>query len=653
MFQLIFDLTEEGFNHFEKIIEAVFAFINAAKSDENLEKLLKNLKEIKQKTFEFAEDGQTTFPGDIDNIMETSYLFGFKNMLGNPIDVLFTKERALKILDDLSPDKTFILIDSTNKTFNSDYLTSTELLYTRNYKCAYKMNDIPAEILNHLKEVKSIDGYNFTLREENDDYSKLNGLTEKPCYEKSPNECEKYNEFDPKNSSDLTPYTVKSGDNILSLMKIDRSFGIPFVKGFIEIELDQEEIQELMSTEDKKATCDLLLEYLNTKFSQSSLAEGGTSIYISFNPPSSLQFTFSTYNDLVNKTIDYIINLFNETIDEYTFNYIKEHYILSYAKDINSPAVYFRNEIFNIFKRFISVDTFEFYDYPKETIENITFKGMDDIFSEMVKIKRKSLKYLTYGDISFELANSTTTKLSSLINNTDEITLLLKTPKIVKIPDNTSIALMLKSDNKYQRQGRTLVLYEFNETLKEKMELYSYFAADILFDYVRSQKGSGYAVKTRIENVLGKYYLFIYVLGKVYSPAEMDRLVNEGIELTFNYTGEAPIDLIRQHLKNRNSINGYAGDKFESLFEYLEPKNNFKNEKNDEEKMTYKSIIEDLKEVFVTKVKRISILYHRGDLTEEEYKNQKGELDAKYYLNTNIPNNRTEDFKYLNIYANQ
>ena len=105
--------------------------------------------------------------------METSYLFGFKNMLGNPIDVLFTKERALKILDDLSPDKTFILIDSTNKTFNSDYLTSTELLYTRNYKCAYKMNDIPANILEHLKEVKSIDGYNFTLREENDDYSKI------------------------------------------------------------------------------------------------------------------------------------------------------------------------------------------------------------------------------------------------------------------------------------------------------------------------------------------------------------------------------------------------------------------------------------------------------------------------------------------------
>ena len=132
----------------------------------------------------------------------------------------------------------------------------------------------------------------------------------------------------------------------------------------------------------------------------------------------------------------------------------------------------------------------------------------------------------------------------------------------------------------------------------------------------------------------------------------MDRLVNEGIELTFNYTGEAPIELIRQHIKNRNSINGYAGDKFESLLEYLEPKNNFKNENNDEENMTYKSIIEDLQEVFVSKVKRISILYHRGDLTEEEYEKQKGQLDDKYYLNTNIKNDPTENMKYLEKFAN-
>ena len=649
MFQLLFDLTEDGLNNVDTVIEAVFAFINTAKSDENIEELLKNIKEIKQKTFDFAEDRQTTFPGDIDNIMESSYLFGFKNMLGNPIDVLFTKERALQILNELSPDRAFILIDS-SKDIDSHYLNSEEVLFTRNYKIAYKMNDIPRDILNHLKEVKSIEDYNFALREKNNDYSKLNDLTEKPCYEKSANECAKYKEFDPKNSSDLEPLIVKDKDNVLSLMKIDRSFGIPFVKGYINIELDPEQIKELMSLEVKQATCDLLLDYLNTKFSQSSLAEGGTTISINFKEPSNLIFIFSTYNDLLNKTIDYIINLFNETIDEATFKYIKEHYLLSYAQNINSPAVDFRNEIFNVFKRFISVDTFEFYDYSKETIEQIKFSDMDDLFMNMVKINRKSLKYLTYGDISYELASSTTVNLSSLITNKDEVTLLLKEPKIVEIPDNSSILYILKSKNIYQRQGRTLVLYEFNETLKEKMEIYSYFAADILFDYIRSQKGSGYAVKTRIENVLNKYYLFIYVLGKVYSPAEMDRLVNEGIKLTFSYKG-TEIDLIRQHLKNRKSINGYAGDKFESLIEYVDPKSNFKNEKNDEENMTYESIINDLQEVFVTKVKRISILYHRGDLTDDEYKKEKGELDENYYLNTNIKNIATEDINYLDQYV--
>ena len=78
-----------------------------------------------------------------------------------------------------------------------------------------------------------------------------------------------------------------------------------------------------MDSIDKKSTCDLLLYYLNNKFSQSTLAEGGTIISISFDEPSKLQIMFSTYNDFINKTIDYIISLFKEPIDEDTFIFIK------------------------------------------------------------------------------------------------------------------------------------------------------------------------------------------------------------------------------------------------------------------------------------------------------------------------------------------
>ena len=75
-------------------------------------------------------------------------------------------------------------------------------------------------------------------------------------------------------------------------MKIDRSFGIPFVKGFVDIELDKDKIKELMDSIDKKAICDLLLYYLNIKFYQSTLVEGGTFISIGFDKPSNLQSCF-------------------------------------------------------------------------------------------------------------------------------------------------------------------------------------------------------------------------------------------------------------------------------------------------------------------------------------------------------------------------
>jgi secreted Zn-dependent insulinase-like peptidase len=246
MFEYLLDLTQKGLDNIDKIIEAVFASINSAKSDPNIEEILDNIKTMEQKGFIFAEDKQTKFPDDIDNIMENFYLFGYKNILGNPVDKIFTKERALQILNDLSPDRSFILVDSSSN-LNSKYLTSSELLFTRNYNLPYRINKIPDEIITYLKEVKSIDDYNFTLREKNDDFSKLDDLTEKPCYKKSPNKCQEFKEFD-TSSNDMTPYVVKDEDNTLSLMKINRSFGVHFVKGYINIELDNDKLKELTNS---------------------------------------------------------------------------------------------------------------------------------------------------------------------------------------------------------------------------------------------------------------------------------------------------------------------------------------------------------------------------------------------------------------------
>ena len=54
--------------------------------------------------------------------------------------------------------------------------------------------------------------------------------------------------------------------------------------------------------------------------------------------------------------------------------------------------------------------------------------------------------------------------------------------------------------------------------------------------------------------------------------------------------------------------------------------------------MTYEHIVETMKEVFIYKPKRVSILYHRGNINDTELEEQKSELDEYYYLNPEIKN---------------
>ena len=654
--EFFFYLTNEGLKNVDKVIEAIFASINAVKNTENLDDIINNMKCIEQTLFEYRLDKKVTFPDDIDTMMENWYLYGAENILKEPIQELYTKERVTKILEEFSPDKSFILIDSPTE-FTSKYLNTTEILYTRNYNAPYKMNSLSEEDIKHLKEVTSIDDYNFTIRDINDDYTKLLTITEEPCYNKTPNQCDDYNETDPNNKEETDPYVINNDENILSLMKIDRTFGVPFVKGYIEIELDKNKIAEFIKTIDDKAKFHLIIMSLNSIFYESNLSSGGTEMNIEVDASEtySLQIAFSTYNDLLNKTIDFIINILGEPVDEISFNNIKEQYYVSISNNFESPAVDLRDEIKNIFKSFISVNTYNLVDYTKECIEKIKYSEFKAMFENIKGIKTK-LKYLTYGDISENLANSTTIKLSSLIN-TRRLLFASNEQKVPIVPSNSSIYYILKSKNKYQRQGRTLVLFEYDDKLKEQMEIYSYCAYDILFDYIRTKRGSGYAVKTFVERILDKNYLIIYVLGKIYSPEKMDRLVNEAIKETFN-SKLCQVDLIRQHLKNRANIKGYPDDKFESLLEYLSPKEDknvsFSDTLNEEgeKEMTYESIVEDLQEVFVKNVKRFAILYHRGDEDDDSYNKEKNELDEVYYLNNDIKNVLTEEITYLEKYVN-
>ena len=97
----------------------------------------------------------------------------------------------------------------------------------------------------------------------------------------------------------------------------------------------------------------------------------------------------------------------------------------------------------------------------------------------------------------------------------------------------------------------------------------------------------------------------------------------------FNYA-QIRFNLLKNNILNPKSIN--------------KPKNKIEKDNNIVE---YEKIINNIKGVFIDNPKRISILCHRGDITDDELQKQIAELDQKYFLNPNITNDYTEDIDYL------
>ena len=645
-------LTQNGLDNIDNIIEGFFASINAIKKeDDKLEEILNDLKTKDMQYYQNKEEKDTQFPDDIDNIAQNYHFFGEKYILGNPIDINYKKSRVKEILDEIIPENSYIFIDTKQK-IESKYIKDQNINYTRNYKSQYKINSIPEEFLENLKTKTEVDDYKFQLKSKNKYYTKLSGLTEKPCYEIG-GSC-KNNEYNPKKDDDYEPYKIDiKNKNVESFVKIDRSHGSPFVNGYIRLDLDKDLFKNLINTDEQKALFALMKYSLDFNFHYSPLYEGMNRITLIPELESDFTITFSTFNDILDDVINYIIDFFTNPIDETIFNTVKEYYYIEIAESSEESKNDIMPDTVKIFSKFITVNTYESYEFPIEYAMNAKYSDYLKMFSEITKIIKK-LKYLTQGDISVNKATNTTELLSSLIKET-EINLLLAQPKEVELPIKTSILFSTKSSNIYQRQGATLVMYEFDEAILDYVYLYSLCGSTYLFDYIRTKKGSGYTVAMVPAQVLDKYYLLIYSLGKVYSPEKMDRFINEGIKESFS-TNKCNIDLILKHLQKKAELLSYFAEyKFEYLIESLLQKEVdikiLKDVKLRGSSLSYKDIVEVIKELVIEKPKRISILYHRGDIKDEELEDQKKEIDKKYYLNEKIENVVTENIEYLKNYT--
>jgi len=608
--------------------------------------LVNNLEKIRQSNFKNKEEMKIDIPTALKNLIRKYYFLGAENMLGNPHKQLYTINRVKEILSNLSADKCLISIDSPYS-INTSFITKDTFHYTRSFNVPFKINPIPNIV--KLNTDKSIGDYNFKIREQNEEYTHLTELTKKPCYKEATPNCQ-YNEYNPENDTEYISYVVQNSDNILSLMKIDRSFGIPFVKGYIYIILDEDIYIEYVKTKEASALYYLLLNSINFKFMKSDLFEAGTKLEILEFLDSNLEISFSTYNDLLDKVIDLIKNVFKEPVNEKEFYLLKERYYLKKAKNRDNVKNELIDDILSLFKRFISLNTYIFDDFSMDYVKNAKYEDFKALFESITSIITQ-LKYLTFGDISLEQANKTTVSLASIIKVLEEVNLKESSGQKVEIPANTSILYSLKSPNKYEKQGATLVMYEFDKNLKEEMTIYSYCASNFFFDYLRTKRGTGYTVQVKVTQILGKNYLFLYSLGKVYSPEQMDRFINEALRESFSFD-KCNVDLILKHLKNVRNIEGYADDKFEELKVDILFNNlmSIKEKKTDEQIITYQNIVEKLKDVVIKNPKRIAILYHRADLNDEELHKQNKELDEKYLLNPEIKNEMTTNITFLGKY---
>ena len=635
-------LTFTGYNNYNKVIEAVFASINAFKNQNN-EVLIKNYFDIYYSNLINTEFFGPSFPDNIEDILQNYNLFGLKNILGNKYIETGNTEKIKNYLNNYSPNNSFIIIDSPNFTISDP----KQLKFTNNFKNPYKLEVLDEKIIKNLEEISKIEDYDFLIREINQDFSKLNTTSEIPCYKKKPPNCE-YDEYNNINES-YEPYLIKKNTKILSFMKIDRSYGKPLIKGYIKINLNNNEVKNYFNTNERNALFHLYILSFKYLFTFSTLNEGGSEIEFTSNSQDKIEITFTTYNDLLNKIIDFIIDFFNNPIEQNFFLTLKELYYFENSKNKDDPLSEFYKEVIETFKQFISVNSI-YNEFSKEHIEEANYDEFKKVFKKINEIKTY-LTYLTHGDISYENAVLTTEKLSKLIPDSNVI--LTSSSKFeVDIPYNSSILFSTKSNYIYQNQGQIAIFYEYNQTLKSYFFAYIYCVRNLFFYYLRTERGSGYSVKVNSLNIFGKNYIIFYAIGLIYSPEKMERLFNEAIQKSFTIKCPNLNNMFEYFQREEYE---YFNDKFNDLITIINEKEypDILYSKNFNSKITYENIIEKIRPILIDNPKRITILTHKGSITDEELKSQESELDKFYYLNKNIGNKLVNDIYYLKIYAKE
>jgi hypothetical protein len=596
------------------------------------EDFINNYIEIENIKFNHKETKHINFIDDLNEISE-NYFINQKEILGNSSINL---DMFKSYINNLNPNNVFIIIDSPKSVNSKYYIFNGNSIKSKIYQFYYNITSISDE----NKKILSEKIFNISNLENFTNYSKSINLSDKPCYEKSPYICS-YKEYDPSSKLPYDLYIIRDEENIYCLNKIDRTYYIPFVKGFIQIEFNTNYIRDIIY----KDTYPYLYLYFDSfryQFLNSSLNIDNT-FYIPEILTPAIQITYSTYNELLVNFQQFILNFFDKPISEQDFETLKNRYIIKKydKKEYSYNELY--EEMIKLFSRFITNDTVKFDLFTIDDMKKSSYSKFQDIYYSLNNITNH-LFSLTFGDINTTESKNMSNNLFSIIrnkNNSEIPNLKASKETIISIPEKSSIIYYNKTDNIYMIHSRILIMYEIKENSIKNYIIYISCVENIIKEYMKREKGLVYDIKISVENILKKYYLSIYTIGPIDNLENIEIEINNAINQSFNIT--CPTKDIINYLNLRKNNSFTSDEKLQLLIS----KAIEKEDTSIYENIDYDKLVQKLKIYLIEEPKRVVILNFGGNISDEDFKTIPDKISKEYSLNKNIKNQITNNTKYL------
>ena len=624
------NLTEKGMNQIDTVIEFIFGEINMIKNKINQD-FINNYIEIENIKFNHKETTHANFINDLNEITE-NYFINQKEILGN---LSINLDMFKSYINNLNPNNVFIIIDSPISVNSKYCIFNGNSIKSKIYQFYYNITSISDENKKFLSEKI----FNISNLENFTNYSKSINLSDKPCYEKSPYICS-YKEYDPSSKLPYDLYIIRDEENIYCLNKIDRTYYIPFVKGFIQIQFNTNYIRNIIN----KETYPYLYLYFDSfryQFLKSSLNIDNT-FYIPEILTPAIQITYSTYNELLNTFQQFILDFFKNPISSDYFEILKNRYIVKKydKKEYSYNELY--EEMIKLFSRFITNDTVKFDLFTIDDMKKSNYSKFQDIYYSLNNITNH-LFSLTFGDINTTESKNMSNNLFSIIQNkiNPQIPNLKASEEtIISIPEKSSIIYYNKTDNIYMIHSRILIMYEIKENSIKNYIIYISCVENIIKEYMKREKGLVYDIKISVKNLLKKYYLSIYAIGPIDELENIEIEINNAINKSFTITCSTTNIIKYLNLRKNNSFT--SNEKLELLIS----KAINKEDTSTYENIEYDKLIQKLKIDLIDEPKRVVIFNYRGNISNEDFKNKIAKISKEYSLNENIKNNITDSIKY-------